>query len=58
MYKRFGVRPNELRLIERLNDARQVNEYLLETGAEPAIWEPWLLLDYTRKRTADLHEPS
>jgi hypothetical protein len=58
MYKRFSVRLNRLGLIEKLNDARQVNEYLLETGAEPAIWEPWLLLDYARKRTADLHEPS
>jgi hypothetical protein len=45
-YKRFGIRPNHLGLIDRLEDARQVNDYLLETGAEPAIWEPWLLLDY------------
>jgi hypothetical protein len=45
-YKRFGIRPNQLGLIDSLEDARQVNEYLLQTGAEPAIWEPWLLLDY------------
>ena len=51
VYKRFGIRPNQLGLIEKLTDARQANEYLLETGAEPAIWEPWLLFDYTRKRT-------
>jgi hypothetical protein len=50
VYKGFGIRPNQLGLIETLNDARQVNEYLLQTGAEPAIWEPWLLLDYARKR--------
>jgi hypothetical protein len=49
-YKRFGIRPNQLGLIESFDDARQVNEYLLETGAEPAIWEPWLLLDYTSNR--------
>jgi hypothetical protein len=48
-YKRFGVRPNQLGLIDRLDDARQINEHLLQTGAEPAIWEPWLLLDYSPK---------
>ena len=51
VYKRFRIRPNQLGLIEKLNDARQANEYLLETGAEPAIWEPWLLFDYPRRRT-------
>jgi hypothetical protein len=50
VYKRFGIRPNHLGLIDKLDDAQQVNEYLLQTGAEPAIWEPWLLLDYTPKR--------
>jgi hypothetical protein len=56
MYKLFGIRPNQLGLIEKLNDARQANEYLLETGAEPAIWEPWLLLDYTREHTHKITE--
>lgn len=46
-HKRFGIRPNQLGLIDTLEDARRVNDYLLETGAEPAIWEPWLVLDYT-----------
>lgn len=50
VYKRFGIRPNQLGLIEKFHDARQANDFLLETGAEPAIWEPWLLLDYSRKR--------
>lgn len=45
-YKRFGICPNRLGLIDKLDDACTVNEYLLETGAETAIWEPWLLLDY------------
>jgi hypothetical protein len=45
-YKRFGIRPNQFGLIDRLDEAQKVNEYLLQTGAEPAIWEPWLLLDY------------
>ena len=50
VYKRFGIRPNQLGLIDKLGDARKVNEYLLQTGAEPAIWEPWLVLDYTATR--------
>jgi preprotein translocase subunit SecA len=47
-YKRFGIRPNRLGLIDDLYQARQVNEFLLQTGAEPAIWEPWLLLEYAQ----------
>jgi hypothetical protein len=43
--------PNHLELIDELNAARQVNEYLLETGAEQAIWEPWLILDYASTGT-------
>ena len=46
MYKPFGIRPNQLGLIDQPEDARQVNEYLRQTGAELAIWEPWLLLDF------------
>jgi hypothetical protein len=49
MYKRFDIRPNQFGLIDKLEDARRVNEYLLQTGAEPAIWEPWSLLDYPSK---------
>ncbi len=48
---RFGIRPNQFGLIDKFEDARQVNDYLLQTGAEPAIWEPWLLLDYAPKST-------
>jgi hypothetical protein len=47
VFKRFGIRPNQFGLMDKFEDARQVNDYLLETGAEPAIWTPWLLLDYT-----------
>src|ERR1700726_2079517 len=50
VYKRFGILPNQLGLIDKLEDARTVNDYLLNSGAEPAIWEPWLLLDYTPRR--------
>jgi len=49
-YKRFGIRPNQLGLIDSLEDARRVNDRLVGTGAEPAIWEPWLLVDYSSKR--------
>jgi hypothetical protein len=49
--KRFGIRPNQLGLIDKLQDACRANEYLLETGAETAIWEPWLMLDYTLTRS-------
>jgi hypothetical protein len=51
--KRFGIRPNRLGLIDKFEDACQVNEYLLETGAEPAIWEPWLLIEYAAKASKE-----
>lgn len=47
VHKRFGICPNDLGLIDTLDEARKVTDFLVETGAEPAIWEPWLLLDYT-----------
>jgi hypothetical protein len=50
-YKQFGIRPNHFGLINTLDDARQVNEWLVQTGAEPAIWEPWLLVEYAAKGT-------
>jgi hypothetical protein len=53
VYKRLGIRPNQHGLIQKLDDARRVNEYLVQTGAEPAIWEPWLLLDYAPKRVQE-----
>ncbi len=45
--KLFGVRPNQNGLISKLEDAIQVTEHLVKTGAEPAIWEPWLLVKYS-----------
>jgi hypothetical protein len=53
VYKRFGIRPNHFGLIDRLEDARKANDYLLETGAEPAIWVPWLVLDYAHRHTPE-----
>jgi hypothetical protein len=51
IHKKFGIRPNRLGLIDQLEDACQVNDYLLRTGAEPAIWEPWLLVGYAPNST-------
>jgi hypothetical protein len=31
-----------------VEDARRVTEHLVKTGAEPGIWEPWLLVEYPR----------
>ena len=45
--KLFGVRPNQNGLITKLEDAIRITEHLVRTGAEPAIWEPWLLLKYS-----------
>lgn len=50
-HKQFGVRPNQLGLIDDLQDARRVNDWLVATGVEPAIWEPWLLTQYAPERT-------
>jgi hypothetical protein len=47
--KLFGIRPNENGLISRLDDAIKITENLVRTGAEPAIWEPWLLVNYSLK---------
>ena len=45
--KLLGIRPNQNGLISKLEDAIQVTEDLVRTGAEPAIWEPWLLVNYS-----------
>jgi hypothetical protein len=51
-YKQFGIRPNQFGLIEDLDNAVRVRDWLLQTGAEPAIWEPSLLLEYASKRSS------
>jgi hypothetical protein len=48
--KLFGVRPNENGLVADLQDAIQVTEHMVRTGAEEAIWEPWLLVKYAVER--------
>lgn len=42
----FGVVPNGNGFIEAFNDAVRVTENLKATGAETAIWEPWLVVRY------------
>lgn len=44
--KRFGIRPNRAGFIDSFSDAVRVTENLKATGAEPAIWEPWLVVQY------------
>lgn len=43
---RFGIIPNENGLISNLRDAVELTRHMVETGAEPGIWEPWLLVSY------------
>src|SRR5436309_7820710 len=45
-HNRFGIRPNDQGFINEFEDAVRVVEYMKETGAEPAIWEPWLVVQY------------
>lgn len=47
-FEKFGVLPNSAGFIDSLNDAIRINEHLKSTGAEPGIWEPWLVVRYTR----------
>jgi hypothetical protein len=43
---RFGIRPNRAGFIDSLADAVRVTRDLKATGAETAIWEPWLVVQY------------
>ena len=43
---RFGIRPNREGFIDSLADAVRVTRDLKATGAETAIWEPWLVVQY------------
>ena len=45
-WKRLAVRPNVSGFIDSLADAVRVTEDMKATGAEPAIWEPWLIVRY------------
>ena len=45
-YDRFGIRPNSTGLIDSFADVVRITEHLKATGAELAIWEPWLVVQY------------
>jgi hypothetical protein len=45
-YNRYGVRPNRSGFIDSFADAVRVTRNLKATGAETAIWEPWLVVQY------------
>jgi len=40
---RFGIRPNREGFIDSFADAVHITRNLRATGAETAIWEPWLI---------------
>jgi hypothetical protein len=42
----FGVRPNDAGFIDSFDNAVRITEHLKRTGAEPGIWEPWLIVRY------------
>lgn len=44
--ERLGLFPNENGFIDRLDDAVRITQHMVATGAEPAIWEPWLVVRY------------
>ena len=45
--ERFGIQPNRYGFIDEFADAVRVTEHLKATGAEPAVWEPWLVVQYS-----------
>ncbi len=44
--QKFGVRTNPTGFIDSLEDAVRITRDLKATGAETAIWEPWLVVQY------------
>jgi hypothetical protein len=44
--ERLGLLPNRDGFIDTLDDAVRITEHMVATGAEPAIWEPWLVARY------------
>jgi hypothetical protein len=51
-FETFGVRPNSLGFIDSLDDALRINQHLKSSGAEPGIWEPWLVVRYSTRSDA------
>lgn len=45
-HEKFGVTPNPFGFLDSITEAMQVTRYAKETGAEQAMWAPWLVLQY------------
>jgi hypothetical protein len=44
--EQLGLFPNRDGFIDTLDDAVRITQHMVATGAEPAIWEPWLVARY------------
>jgi hypothetical protein len=44
--ERFGIEPNRAGFIDTLSSAVRVTQDLKASGAESAIWLPWLIVRY------------
>jgi hypothetical protein len=55
-HDRFGIRPNSAGFIDSFADAVQVTQNLKARGAERAIWEPWLVVQYGSGEGSPLHK--
>lgn len=45
-WEELKISTNQHGFLGTLDDAKSVTEHLIATGAEPAIWEPWLVVQY------------
>lgn len=50
----LGIQPNENGLISTPEEGIQVVRHLTETGAEPAIWAPWIVVEYPYENATEL----
>ncbi len=50
-YREFKIRPNSYGFIDTLEEAAKCAEYASreEVGAEPALWQPWVIVQYPVK---------
>jgi hypothetical protein len=49
-HEKCGVRPSANGFIGNLDDAIRCAQYISkpEVGAEPGVWQPWLIIDYSK----------
>ena len=50
IYEQFQILPNKHGLIDSLDDAMKTTDYISrdKVGAEPVIWQPWLIATYSK----------